>query len=336
MKVRELLRGTEVAHESVQQIKGLLIVPLTCDASLSLEEVYAPPCKIAWTSHQYGDVSVHNLGRRDTIIPAHTAFITKKAVQDHALSRTSVVKAGGSERHIDARCVQSTQSGTTRNSTDFRQLHLPWSIREIAWSKANTPGMSELWSTLSEFNQTAGSGAAQALSPYYQKYDKELDQFIAHFERLDNCIGFFVFFQGSLMGVEKYPSFEYTKEMWKPIVRNMYASLVIQALQARRLSQENLPEFRGTDTLKAAKRALKEYETNLRSRYVDDIKAVADMELTGRGNVVQNDVLIGDVVQKDDIYPFASLVRKNSFDPRMLRAAATVKRAAASAREFKI
>ena len=104
---------------------------------------------------------------------------------------------------------------------------LPFPIREKAFVVRKGKEFNRLWDAITKLNTQAGSGSQGNLVLFFDKYQKELEHFIAEFELLQNQVGAIVLIGGNVVGVEMAPNEKYWSSIWNPLVRECYGSLAI-------------------------------------------------------------------------------------------------------------
>ncbi len=349
LKLDKLLQGLEIIADAHQSIRGLSIVPLrVSDPDFELGNKYANPLDVVIKTTSYGRVTIPKAKNGETLImPANMYYVTKKSQQDHAISQPQ--KVGSSDvRTITARCVESSQGGTGNFDLDKTDIGiLPVALREISWNKQESTEMSDLWKPLGAFNNQMNSGGAQALKSYFNKWSKDLAKFIAHFERPDDMIGFITYFKGEIVAVDKFPSREYAKWMWEPLVRDAYGSLVLSDHiknqttdlsvildEAKELKSNNL------SPLELMVQSVTNAKDKIHAQYSDRLNDMMDIEFK-RTSAEGSDVYsleaegyIGHTVKDQGFYAHMSIIKKESFSPEGWRLANESRKIARKQRPF--
>ena len=346
MNLKEILKGCSIAYNGIQSINGLTIVPLTCERKFSLDNSYASPyAHKASVVGTYGNVVLHkNAGEtKEVLVYPNSGYITSSPAQDHLISKAALLKKS-SVTLSDSRCIQSSQAGYLSTSMPQRTVIAPMHVREIAMNFIGQEGYGNLWEPIKAFNRDLNAANARGeanLKDYFQKWDKDLDQFIAHFEKLDNCIGFITLYNDEVVAVDKFPSFSYCSEIWSQLVRDSYASLVIHD------KLKGIPAKGKLKTAKDLSGTLEQiYENLVKSRtehYKELLSEIVDVEFetkkdkdTPGSNILKAEGYIGQVIDDNGINVMVSIIKKKSFDPEKLRSARKLRKIAKDQKEFEI
>lgn len=349
MNLKDILKGTRIYHEGVQSIAGLTILPLVCDRELSFDDKYASPFAHNVSNTNYGNLTIHRgpaAQDKELLVMGNTIYVTSYAAQDHLMSKAALLKKQSSQKTFnDARCIQPRQGGTIRSTGDNKVYIAPMKIREAAYNYVGENNYSKIWPDIAKFNQSSGVTGRDAdqLQEYFKVWDSELDKFIAHFERLDNCIGIITLFNDEVVAVDKFPSFTYTAEIWEKLVRDSYASLVIQA-------RVNKVEPKGeTKKVNDVKRALsleaiyKQLVDSRRDHYTTLLKEMMEVEFTTKtdadtpgSKILNSEGYVGQVIEDNGVNVMVSIVKKDSFKPESMRKAREMKAIASRQKGFEV
>ena len=232
LTIREVLRGCEVGR--IQTVGTMQIIPLTLDEDMQDERFATPDIVKVGTSH-YGKMDFTNPSSKPILLPSQVGYVVKQAAQDHAMATAGIVPAKRSQSWDNAMCIQQTQGGLI-HSGDHKMLILPLALRKPALEKRQMRGRnsySKLWDSISSYNSSYGVAARGELIHYIQGFERQMDQFIAEFELVDNQVGAIVLINGDVVGVERAPSHEYWKVVWEPLLRVCYGSAAIAASRQR-------------------------------------------------------------------------------------------------------
>ncbi|MCU0355810.1 MAG: hypothetical protein MUD08_19075, partial [Cytophagales bacterium] len=63
---------------------------------------------------------------------------------------------------------------------------------------------------------------------FLNHFKPQLDQFVAEFEYVKDQVGAIVMLEGRIVGIEIAPSHQYWQEIWMPLLRECYGSLVLE------------------------------------------------------------------------------------------------------------
>ena len=231
-ELTEMLKGCRPVKDSegniiVQSIMNMQIVCLTADAEYSMDARFANPFTALQAGNSsYGQISFANKENKEVIIPTQTAVITKQMAQNHGMIKAGYIAEKANVTYHDAGCVQGSQGGYFRGTQEFRMI--PVSMREMLFDSIGKSGSyNRIYPAIEKLGRDTNSGAGNYLNIYFEKYDKKLEQFIAHFERPKNLIGIIVLIDGEIVAIDKFPSFTYAEQVWDVMIRDCYGSLAI-------------------------------------------------------------------------------------------------------------
>lgn len=247
----DVLRGTRPGV--IQTVGNMQIIPLLSDASfdefaplsgIGLDRAVGEEVESSLTyttrSATYGTLVFKNLTERPLIVPRDAGFITKKAAQDHATPEVIIAQPGQQVEFPRAACIQRSQGGYIEEG-DHRLIILPFPLREQNYNLRKKAVYDKLWPTITSMNrymQAPGTGGH--LEVFMNHYRKQLDQFVAEFEPVENQVGAIVIVNGKVAGIERVPSYQYWLDMWETIIRDCYGSLSLY------LERSEPPETRTT------------------------------------------------------------------------------------------
>lgn len=344
MNLANILKGTSIAYDAIQSIAGLTIVPLTCDPRFSFDDKYDSPYAHKVKTSTYGMVHLMKDSNKAVLVPPHSTYITKGySAQDHLISKAALLEK--SETILrDSRCVESTQPGLISASKQNEHVIAPLALREVAYNYAGQTGYDKLWNAIGQFNSSHNAGAKKQIKDYFTKWNKELDQFIAHFERIDNCIGFITLYKDEVVAIDKFPSFTYTSQIWDRLVRDSYASLVIKDRLSKTPVQTSLPKV--GDIKDGRLKLSGVYERLVNSRidhYKTLMQEVAEIEFSTRedsdtkgSQILTSEGYIGQVIDRQGVNVMVSIIKKASFNPKDMREAREMRRIARDQNLFSI
>ena len=234
LTIRDILQGCEVGR--IQTVGTMQIIPLLLEEALQDDRFETPDTVHVGTSH-YGKMDFTNPSSKPLLLPSHVGYVVKQAAQDHAMATAGIVPAKKGASWDNAMCIQQSQGGYIRAGT-HKMLILPLALRRPALEKrGQRNSYSKLWRDISSYNQTYGMRAVGELIHYIQGYERQMDQFIAEFECVDNQVGAIVLINGNVVGVERAPSHKYWQAVWEPLLRVCYGSAAIAASKQRQSTE---------------------------------------------------------------------------------------------------
>jgi len=338
--INDLLKGCDLLkddqrHVVVQSIRNMELAFLTTEPEFSLDDRFENPLKVTISNRNYGHVRMDNPTNKDILVAPQVAVMTKYAAQNHAMTKSAFVPARSGEDYNDAGCIQGSQAGTIRRGEhDIR--FMPVSIREMLLDEANKTGeYSHLYRSVDTLGAKTGVNTGHYLDRYFDKYDNDISEFIAHFERPRNCIGVVVLIDGEIVAVDKFPSFTYCAQVWDLLVRDCYGSLAIESMRA---NKTHASEF--TKAFVKVEKSRDETTAAFLARVLEFVQHEADMRVIGRlqevmdtqfekekdkeTNVYQSYILkadgyIGQVISSGEYHHLVSIVKRDRFDPTKVR-----------------
>lgn len=343
----ELLKGCRPIKDKdgnivVQSIMNMQIVCLTTDAENSLDERFANPLTalIAGNS-SYGQIGFNNNTDKEVIVPTQMAVMTKQSAQNHGMTKAGYIEKYGNVVYHDAGCIQGGQIGHFRGTQEFRML--PVTMREMVFDTVGQPSSyHRIYPAIQKLGQDTASNAGNYLNVYFEKYDKKLEQFIAHFERPKNLIGIVVMIDGEIVAIDKFPSFSYAEQVWDLMIRDCYGSLAIMSELKNKTSMHDF-----TDTFnelkkshqenivdlleKALKKTKQTMTASVHDRIAEVLELTFDATLDQEGNpsarsglpksyVLKTEGYVGQVITENEFHHMVSIVKRERFDPNALRA----------------
>jgi hypothetical protein len=253
-------------------------------------------------------------------------MVAQKA-QNHALPSAGCVPGSATRTFDTAVCVQQTQAGYIAEGQHELML-LPAALRRAAHPARLEKNFQRLWPAIGEFNAAAGlEQTGGHLEKFFEKFRAELDHFVAEFEPVPRQVGAVVLVNGAVAGVERSPSADYFRAVWKPLIRECYGSM---ALVAARTGTPAVPRtrvpLRPTASLDDLELALAEAETQERQRVGVLLEGVRKAELSvvtdeageppieGLGG--DDQVFVGQCVRVGDRVLYCSLVASEKWAQR--------------------
>jgi len=359
----ELLKGCRPVKDSnghiiVQTILNMQVVCLTTDPEYSLDSRFANPLtSLQAGNSSYGQIDFRNNGNKEVIVPTQMAVLTKQSAQNHGMVKAGYIPENESVRFNDAGCVQGGQTGHFRGTQEFRMI--PVTMREMLFDKVGqTSGHGNIYPAIRKLGQETQSNTGDYLDRYFNKYDKKLEQFIAHFERPRNLIGIIVLIDGEIVAIDKFPSFTYAEQVWDLMIRDCYGALaIISELE----NKSNMNEF--TKSYEALK---KEYRENIvdlleaaltktKDKITEDIHEkmtelldlTFDVKLDTEGNpsagsrhpksyLLDTEGYIGQIITENEFNHLVSVVKRDKFDPDALRRVNELRNKARSQQKFSL
>lgn len=242
LTIRTILNDTRTGN--MQTVGIMQMIPLMSDHEF--KGFVSPVQAGEMRTSNYGSMEFSNRSSDDTmIVPSHSTYIVKQAAQDHALPHAGIVKKKATKTYQTAACVQSEQGGTISKGVHNLDI-MPFALREGALAVRDVPKYDKLWSAIGKFNVRfkLPQGNQGHLEYFYQKFEKELNEFIAEFEIIPKQIGAIILINGFVVGIERAPTYEYWTSIWPSLIRGCYGSLVLQYQHEKFLDDKDINKIR--------------------------------------------------------------------------------------------
>lgn len=362
----ELLKGCRLVKDEagnvvVQSILNMEIVCLTTDKEFSLDDRFANPLESLTTSNRgYGHMAFENKSNKETIIPAQAVALTEQSAQNHAMIKSAYINKRSSKDFNDAGCVQGSQTGYFRGVSGNELRVIPVTIREMLFDmigdSSKTNGYSHIYPAIRKLGEQTASDTGDYIDKYFNKYDKKLEQFIAHFERPNNLIGIIVLIDGEIVAIDKFPSFSYAEQVWDLMIRDCYGALaIVSELNSRKAktsfteTYSSLRGRSGESTLEKLERALNKTKNDLTRSVEEKLESLLDLTLEAKEDTDANRSLtssqpksyklehegyVGQLISESDFNHMVSIVKRERFDPAALAKVNELKRKARSQNRF--
>lgn len=175
----------------------------------------------------YGLLELMPLEDELTIVPNGYTIITKEKAQDRTVPAVHVLQKN---KTVQAFCVQSSQSGhMSPNNNEQQSIHLlPLAIRHHAHTVyKNKKDIGALWGKLGEMNRELGVGGDYLVS-FFNRFEKDLDQFVAQFEPIPKQRGAIVLINNRVVGIDIMPSPQTFLKIWEMLIRDCYGAEAIR------------------------------------------------------------------------------------------------------------
>jgi len=313
-----VLRGCEAGR--MQSVGIMQVIPLLSDLE---DERFISPAGALVSTERYGSLVFRNPTPLILIVPCHVGYVVGKGAQDHAMTHAAFVSPEVQRRFDTAACIQETQPGLLREGS-YRMMVLPYPLRESALEVRHEEDYMRLWPAIGILNRESGVGEEGNLNRFLERFQRELDHFVAEFECLPEQVGAIVLIAGQVVGIERAPSRAYFTSIWGALIRECYGS---QAVRMTRLLEGGVPVPRIplrdnvesladlTDALNEAR--LREEEV-VRAKLRALIDAPFEREVEDQvGDLVletlRNDQFVGQIALEGERVSYASLVTRRSW-----------------------
>lgn len=342
----ELLKGCRPIKDKdgniiVQSIMNMQVVCLTTEKEYSLDERFGNPFTALQASNSsYGQISFTNKVDKEVILPTQMAVLTKQSAQNHGMTKAGYLEKFANTTYHDAGCVQGGQTGYFRGTQEFRML--PITMREMVFDTVGQPNSyGRIYPAIQKLGNDTQSGAGNYLNVYFEKYDKKLEQFIAHFERPKNLIGIIVLIDGEIVAIDKFPSFTYAEQVWDLMIRDCYGSLAIISELKHKSSNtaftdtyNEMKKSHQTNIVDLLEKALKKTKQNLTASVQEKIQELLELTFDAtidtegqpsaqskapKSYILKTEGYVGQVITENEFNHLVSVVKRERFDPNALR-----------------
>jgi len=328
MTIREILRGCEVGR--IQTVGSMQVIPLIMEENLQ-DNRFATPDIVRVGTSDYGTMNFTNPEGKPVLLPTNAGYVVKQAAQDHAMTTAAIVPGKSRRSFDDAMCIQANQGGTIAEG-EHKLLILPLALRRPALEMRGKRSYNKLWQSIGELSASNQLGGDRNLVTYLQSYERQLDEFIAEFEVVDDQVGAIILINGNVVGVERAPSAVYWKTIWEPLIRVCYGSAAIAAskvtLKAKDLLKTRVPlevvDLSTMESLCAALEAADAKQDDLAKQQVRDLledtfdEAKVETKEKTSLKTLKNDQFFGQVAvdQTSEKVLYVSLVVNEGWDEK--------------------
>jgi len=248
VNIFEKLGFLKLHFGTIQSVDEMTVVPILGD-DLTKNTSKPENIKFKKTS-SYGTMIFENEDDSGFgIVPSNVMVISEKAAQDHAMSEVGVIGWHQSKTWSNACCVQQTQGGyLTDQNNEYNVLPLQLRKALLDPTKRADKDYDKLWGDITDFlADVPGINSGQGhLEYFFKPFRKELEDFAAEFEPVENQIGAVVLFNGHIVGLEIMPTVLYWSTLWKWLIRGCYGAQLLKLKKAGQLkgSMLTLPKLK--------------------------------------------------------------------------------------------
>lgn len=326
ISLSDLLKGCSPDYNNVQSIFGLTILPITTSKENCLND-YGAPFNFKVNAENYGSLVFYTHSDQPLLIPS-AMTLYQEGSQDHAISRPLLVRKGQMVSDYNAMCIEEQQGGLFEEEKSFIPGIVPYALKFRVWDSQEEEGYSKVWEDIKKFNKVKGVNSKHGhLRWFYDRYGEELRKFIAHFEATPNCVGFFTFYRGELMAIDKFPNYDYYGKIWEVLLRECYATMCVgndKETQSDypflpRLSDRTVESEGGYQCLDNIVEIYEQVVDDRIDKLKNQITILLEEELTVGGLVnysrsVNSSWFVGDFIDDEGLFPLVSLVRRDDFN----------------------
>ena len=283
MKLKELLKNVKLQNP---QIAGnQIVVPLTSETPLT--DVSEDMLISITSDTDYAHLTLKNNNGKPVIVPQGSAWITKKEGQDRATLKVNVVDCTKSKK-VDVGCVQSSQGGGIQGTETDELRFIPATIRHAAMKKhtasSGHDNYSIIWNDIESYMKKLGIKSGRAhIHDFYDHYKKELEEFIAPFEKVENQVGAVILLNNEVVGIELYPNYGAWNKIWRKLIRDSYGSEAIALIKNKQaVSFRPILEADKISSMADLKAEVTKVKVKTTEFIVDKINPILDYTITSQ------------------------------------------------------
>ena len=227
MKIIELLK--ELKFGKPQAAGNMIVVPLT--SKKENKDVSEDMIFFVSRDDDYSNLTLRNDGDRPVIVPQGTSYITDQKAQDRCVLKGTILNPRQAKT-VDVSCIESGQGGHISTGTDDYTF-IAAAIRNSALNKSDTGSHSYevLWEDVSEYKKKLNLDGRAHMTDFYKHFKKDLDEFVAQFETVENQLGAIVFINNEIVGIEVYPNYTAWRKVWRKLLRDSYGADAISMIK---------------------------------------------------------------------------------------------------------
>ncbi len=328
LTVRELLKGTVTGN--LQTVGAMQVIPLLSD--IEFNDYVSPKQAGKFGTNSYGSMNFQNDSDKKMIIPSNATYMTKHAAQDHGMMHAGIICKKMTKTYDTAACVQQTQAGhIPMDNHEF--VIMPFSLREKSHAVRKERSYNKMWPAIIEFNTRTksvqnGYENRGHLEFFFKKFEKELEEFAAEFETVPKQVGAIILINGTVVGIERAPNYDYWKSIWSQLIRGCYGSLAIENQQTGKVDNASVEKIRtklsitGITTFDQLEKELTKTELSQKDKVAEIVRDLIDEEFvsevdeTTNNNVrihVKNTQFLGQIISEDKAIIYFSLIANNGW-----------------------
>lgn len=228
MKLGDMFK--DVMFGLPQSVGNMIMLPIIRDTPIT--DVSDDMLYNISDDSDYSNLTLENKGDMPIVIPQGSAFINKQSAQDRTVLSADVIDAK-SNKKVKVGCIQENTGGHHSIDTTSENF-IPASLREQAIKKRDNGNYSVIWKDIQAYNHNMGISNRAHIHDFYDKYKKELDEFVAQFEPINNQVGAVILINTEVVGIEIFPNYGSWLKVWRQLIRDSYNA------EAVRLAKEGM------------------------------------------------------------------------------------------------
>jgi hypothetical protein len=229
MNIFDKLKFTEIELGKVQSVGDMTIIPILGTPRIDKNKIAKPENLHFSSIRGYGNMEFENEDQNFGLMPSNLMVISEELAQDHCMNDTVILEGKEKKSWKNACCVQETQAGMLsgdKKQSSFNVMPLELRKKLLTSSMRKKESFGKLWNDISKWLENIPQVKSNAahIEYFFRPYKKELEDFVAEFEPVENQIGSLVYFGSQCVGMEIMPNEDYWNYYWKWIIRGCYGA----------------------------------------------------------------------------------------------------------------
>lgn len=305
MKLRDMFKNVKFGLP--QSVGNMILLPIISDEPIT--NVSNDMLFNISNDSDYSSLTLKNNDDTPVVIPQGSAFINKQSAQDRTVLSADMIDAKSSKT-VRVGCIQQNQGGHNSLGTTSENF-IPASLRKQAIKKKGIGGYSVIWKDIEKYNQDLGISNRAHLHDFYDKYEKELNEFVAQFEPVDKQVGAIILINTEVVGIEIFPNYGSWLKVWQALIRDSYNSEAVRLAKAGMSFKPiiDIDQVSGMESLKLETNKVIQQGLTL---IMDKVEPMLEEELTNVGSnkattkytvetfTISDDFMIGQMITKDE------------------------------------
>lgn len=279
MNIFDKLKFNEIEFGKVQSVGDMTIIPILGTPRIDVNKIAAPENLHFSATRGYGNMEFRNDDQNFGLLPSNLMVISEEAAQDHCMNDTAIIEGKETKLWKNACCVQQSQGGMLsgdKKQSSFNVMPLELRKKLLSGKMRKDEQFGKLWGDISGWlkNVPGVNDRAAHIEYFFKPFKKELDDFVAEFEPVENQIGSLVYFGSQCVGMEIMPTEAYWNYYWKWIIRGCYGAELkrMNLLGLQPTSKINLPELKPkSDKLEAN---IDQYVNAVKSALMENVPTI--------------------------------------------------------------
>lgn len=262
-----------------QSVGNMIMLPILSDAPIT--SVSDDMLFNISNDSDYSNLTLNNKSDLPVVIPQGSAFINKQSAQDRTVLSADVIDAKSSKT-VNVGCIQQNQGGHNVTGTTSENF-IPASLREKAIKKRSSGSYSVIWKDIEDYNRNLGISNRAHLHDFYDKYQKELDEFVAQFEPVEKQVGAIILINTEVVGIEIFPNYGSWLKVWRQLIRDSYNAEAVR-LAKNGISFKPIIDVDQVSDIESLKQETNKVIQQGLALIMDKVEPMLDVEITNIGS----------------------------------------------------